>query len=195
LLDLVRTHVAQFGKSLTRKKVIVLVHPLYLLVGPGYIRPVSEGKWMNEVVEFYNSLARVLARKGSQRKNVVLFETPQHYARFSSSLVESGLIDSVFFTHYDLGDFIDVSDISDLSEREIYAGGMFNRLCYSDALSHVSGVTPRERIHPIRGLVLNSPGLLSSGCQPLLARTMYLGDSRVASSQTVTLDEILGSRP
>lgn len=156
LLKNCKEHVKTYRKSKDNENIVSLVHPFYL-----YHSHMDElNKKTRRDADEYKELLMEFIQNGIPRDiaSVVLLETLHHYAASTSLLLETGMVDDVFFTLYDRGLLLNKSDISDFSGRSVFAAGGYNYRCFDAAIEEINeAVQPGGGLWGIKPLILNSP--------------------------------------
>ena len=133
LLELCKKHGEQFRNDIGGSEyVLALMHPLFPFLSD-WDAVQNEGD--NVVQEYYDYLSRLNAAlekiKVKEKVDVLLVETPEHYAAATSHLVEDGnLVDRVIFTQLGRGSLLDPDQYKELhGTKRIFLGGSYTDIC------------------------------------------------------------------
>lgn len=187
LLNLCNEHVAEYGSNIESDNVITLTHPFYMhLTHMEYVTDRTK----KDAKKYLNNLSAILNSELSPDcTGFVVFETIHHYAALTSLLLESGLIEKVIFTEYSGGKMLDFEEINFLKEKEIFAGGGYNGLCFTSSFKTILDIVDSEKqVHAISDLILNPPQVCYN---TLIPKKIASGYGLLRDEQIITSSQLL----
>lgn len=146
LLKRCRDHRNGFKHRANKQGLILFVHPLYTLFER---RQVLEPEpYRMAAMRYLANFCRLLTNRDRDKYALVLMEMPEHYAMFTSLLLEAGLVDDVVFTVYDKGIPLNRRQISNRvrGSREVVIGGSYLGHCVGGAVDTVAKSRQRNSI-------------------------------------------------
>ncbi len=133
--------------------VVLLVHPAYLF----YALPEKTANGLkSQAEEYLDRLVRLLTGRKDD-VSVVVLDTIHHYAAFSSILLENGLVDDVFFTHYNSGFVPEDEGLDTLESKTLYVAGGLNNECFTNIYMQFAWRFGESFLYAVPDLVVNNP--------------------------------------
>ena len=154
LLRLCRVHANVHKRPKQGESTIMLTHPFYLSLS--HMNQLESDDMRDEARQYLDTLLSLLSLSRTNL-GVVMLETIHHYAAASSLLLERGLVDRVIFTEYDSGNPLDLEEMEDFEDDEIYFSGGYNEKCLTTAVEVMEAKVPVEKRWGISDLILESP--------------------------------------
>lgn len=111
--------------------VIILVHPFY----PGLRHAnflIEFQEYYNEYLEYERKIEKLLSKP---ENNIILFESPDNFARYTYSFIDFDSIKKVIFTEHSTGKILsdeNISDLKFLKNKEIKICGCYGENCIVD---------------------------------------------------------------
>ncbi|MDP7179846.1 MAG: hypothetical protein QF824_01075 [Candidatus Woesearchaeota archaeon] len=143
--------------------VLVLTHPLYRFMSQW--NEVGD----HEVESAIRYLDRFFGTLGDIKEDgiqVLLIESPEHYAAGTSRLVEEGLAQDVFFTEFNNGLLLVPDQYYDLiGASRIFVGGAYADKCLKQSLSQLRGRLPRKDVVIIPELTMFYSGVVGTSTE------------------------------
>lgn len=152
-------HIRQFRSGTNRTGLVVVVHPFYnLFEFPGHYLGITE--YQEKVEDVTSKTCHLINNLDRKNSNLVLFESPEHYARFSSWFLEAGLVDDVVLTRADSGNPLTFEGMKCIANKEgVFVGGEYSDYCVKNAVEMLMIFVPTRRLFYIGEMLLPSPKL------------------------------------
>lgn len=132
-IDLAMKHYSQNSSGRKDDDVVVLVHPFYPSFAH-YDRIIEDPLKNQEYEKYMFNLNKFLKEN---KRDLVLFETVQHYLAFTSRLVEEGLVSEVIFTEKDYGYPYSKDEFNKIDFERASVGGVYGGHCLDSALNRL----------------------------------------------------------
>jgi hypothetical protein len=157
LLKECRAHAGAFSNQREKNldATVMLVHPFYAHLS--HPDKVSGEDALSEMNDYLDELIDFVEQSQELGAKVVLFDTIHHYAASTSSLLEEGFVDSVFFTEYDSGMPIEDRGLYEYRKDSVFFAGGYNGKCLSTAIFVMESFSESLDLWGVRELMLNSP--------------------------------------
>ncbi len=150
-----KKHVKTFNQEADADTVIMFTHPLYLHLSDwADVWRENIRKEADQYLERFVNLLRTIPR---DRFDVMLFEGKSHYAAATNLLLETGLIDKVYFTEEHSGSLPESTDISELKGKVFFVAGGYNRRCLRGTNKALLKITDYEKLIAIKEMCINHP--------------------------------------
>ena len=119
----------QIKKIHENKNIIILVHPFYPIL--------RHANFLIQFPEYYKSYLdyeeKILEILNNPNSNIILFESPDSFARFTYKFYDIGSVKEVIFTEHSTGKVLDVNSIKDLEHyNNIQIAGCYGENCIKD---------------------------------------------------------------
>ncbi len=148
-----------------QKTWVTLTHPFYAFLS--HRRNLDNPNLRQDAQKYLSNLARLIAEIDHKKASLVVLETLHHYAAFTATLLETGLVDRVVLTQNDFGQVLDMSELEPFGSIRYFCGGAYNSKCFIGSLKSIASIVKRPaQISVITGLVLNSPVWTDYGLLP-----------------------------
>jgi hypothetical protein len=208
LLEKAIEHVNTHFKPLTSQNIIVINHGLFTFITHANVLNKSQKK---ELSIYKKNLVRLLNSKDLFNADMVIHETLHHYTDSTSLLVEKGIVDSAFLTHYDNGCPLENSHLKifgakytitneykqAIKGKTVIFAGAYNgddngNGCLAYAIDETIKVIGQKNVYAIVDVVLNVPIKDSR----ILPKSIWYNDYSgsiycLPRKQTMTLDKAL----
>ncbi len=152
-------HIRQFRSPTEKSGLVVIVHPFYnLFKFPEHYLGIRD--YQPKVNDTTESTCQLIANLDRENNNLVLFESPEHYARFSSWLLEAGLVDDVVLTRADSGNPLTFEGMECVAnKRGVFVGGEYADYCVKNGVEMLLVFVPPKKLFYIQEALLPSPAL------------------------------------
>lgn len=174
LLEACNSHLEAHKKGISGSPyVLALIHPAYSFLS--HWREVKATKRTKQALAYLRRWIRTLdILSNDARWDILFIETPEHYAAFTSTLVEKGKASDVFFTRFDRGAILQPESYRQFQGKLVYVGGAYTHACLKTGIEEMGEtLSPRQlRLLPeltmVRGCYPPAP--LIKAAHPKLAR-------------------------
>jgi len=147
-IPVLEKHALKNSKDKNLENCLVLIHPYHCELAGEYMSKIQEfSQYKNRLKKIFNSKKDI---------SLILFEEPENYFKFTYNLVEKNFFDKVIFTNGSSGEPYRNNEIDYFENKNIFAGGMYNGLCLSRAITEIKKKVHIEKIFPIREICLNN---------------------------------------
>lgn len=132
--------------------VIILVHPFY----PGLRHAnflIEFQEYYIEYLEYERKIKKLLSKP---ENNIILFESPDNFARYTYSFMEFNSIKKVIFTEHSTGKILrdeNISDLNFLKNKEIKICGCYGENCIVDVEKQLQDL--KVKISRENSMILN----------------------------------------
>lgn len=111
------------------KDIIILVHPFYpILRHANFLIQFSE--YYNRYLEYEEKILKILNNPNS---NIILFESPDSFARFTYKFYDIGSVKEVIFTEHSTGKVLNVNSIRNFKKCDnMQIAGCYGENCVKD---------------------------------------------------------------
>ena len=188
LLARARLHTSKHQIGNLQRRVILFVHPFYLLNNIPNIVGTSKEQ---ELQQYVAALLPILKRDNFPKNtSLVLFESPHDYACITSLFAERGAVDYVIFTEHRRGYVLDNKDLQLFQDRDVYVGGCYNTECVMTAMIDIvrSFVGSSSTLTFLQGLVLTPP---SKGPSLFPKYVVDAFGRAIPAAECVSIDELV----
>ena len=123
------------------KKALIMVHPFFTALTNWDLIEEQGSEGINAATNYLENVKRTLTYfKDKKEVDVILVESPEHYAAFSSLLVEDGRFTNIAFTEFSNGNPLEHEGLRNLeSYEQVYVAGGEVKVCLRDFLSYLKG--------------------------------------------------------
>lgn len=132
--------------------VIILVHPFY----PGLRHAnflIEFQEYYKEYLEYERKIKRLLSKP---ENNIILFESPDNFARYTYSFMDFDSIKKVIFTEHSTGKILsdeNISNLNFLKNKEIKICGCYGENCIVDVEKQLEDL--KVKISREKSMILN----------------------------------------
>ena len=132
--------------------VIILVHPFY----PGLRHAnflIEFQEYYKEYLEYERKIKRLLSKP---EHNIILFESPDNFARYTYSFMDFDSIKKVIFTEHSTGKILsdeNISNLNFLKNKEIKICGCYGENCIVDVEKQLEDL--KVKISREKSMILN----------------------------------------
>ncbi|HBJ11971.1 MAG TPA: hypothetical protein DDY53_01350 [Clostridiales bacterium] len=132
--------------------VIILVHPFY----PGLRHAnflIEFQEYYKEYLEYERKIKRLLSKP---ENNIILFESPDNFARYTYSFMDFDSIKKVIFTEHSTGKILsdeNISNLNFLKNKEIKICGCYGENCIVDVEKQLQDL--KVKISREKSMILN----------------------------------------
>ena len=132
--------------------VIILVHPFY----PGLRHAnflIEFQEYYKEYLEYERKIKRLLSKP---EHNIILFESPDNFARYTYSFMDFDSIKKVIFTEHSTGKILsdeNISNLNFLKNKEIKICGCYGENCIIDVEKQLEDL--KVKISREKSMILN----------------------------------------
>lgn len=150
-----RHHALSRSRPISSENVLILVHPYFSSI----TRPISELNLQQkkDSKAYIQNLSGILKFKDKLNADILLYETPLHYAFSTSLLLEERIVDAAYMTERNCGFLADDGKVNSLRGRNLFFAGGYNRQCLSAAISQMKIRNPQSSIYAIDEISINCP--------------------------------------
>lgn len=118
------------------KKTVIVVHPFYPLI--------RHANFLIEFPQYFKKYLkyerRMIELLKSKKYNVILFESPDNFARFTYKFYDMGHIQKVIFTEHSTGKVLDSKLLKEISNIECFKiAGCYGENCIKDVEEQLLG--------------------------------------------------------
>lgn len=119
------------------KEIIILVHPFYPLIRHANFL-IEYPQYYKRYREYENKLLKIL---NNPSLNIILFESPDNFARYTYKFYDEGSVKKVVFTEHSTGIVLNNEDLIEMKEyKNIKIAGCYGENCIADVEKQLKGV-------------------------------------------------------
>ena len=107
---------------------IIIVHPFYTILRHANFLAFDK-EYLNKYIKYERKMIELLK---TSKNDIVLFESPDSFARFTYSFLKYNKIKKVILTCHSLGKVLDENDLKELEFRQAMIAGCYKEHCIKD---------------------------------------------------------------